>query len=341
MGGRRDCRVQMLVSFLIANWNSGRLLHECAQSLLGQTHVEFEVIIVDNGSTDGSEEIEALADHRFMLIKLPANVGFSEANNTAYTYSQGEVVILLNNDVKLESHWTKEVLEAMSSQPGIGSVACQLRQEEKPALLDSAGFSLYTCGSVFSWYDWHPDSVDHAEYLLFGPVAAAAAYRRSALDEVGLFSPEYFAYYEDTDLAFRLNLAGYRCVYAKAAKGTHRGSATGKRASNFQRFQLRRNIEYLFFSNMQGWLVWRCLPAHLIYEVLALFGMATQGQTGVWFKAKAAAWRMRHWISLRRQKTRALLEKQGNLSARLQQVASLLIPTTRLLRDRMGSAPSP
>jgi GT2 family glycosyltransferase len=341
VGGHGDHRVQVLVSFLIANWNSGRLLHECAQSLLGQTHVEFEVIIVDNGSTDGSEEIEALADHRFTLIKLPVNVGFSEANNTAYTHSRGEIVVLLNNDVELDSHWTKEVLEAMSSQPGIGSVACQLRQKEKPALLDSAGFSLYTCGSVFSWYDWHPDSVDHAKYRLFGPVAAAAAYRRLALNEVGLFSPEYFAYYEDTDLAFRLNLAGYKCVYAKAAKGTHCGSATGKKASDFQRFQLRRNIEYLFFSNMQGWLVWRCLPAHLSYEALALFGMAVQGQAGVWFKAKAAAWRMRRWISLRRQRTRALLDKQGNLSARLKQVVSLLIPTTRLLSDRKGCAPSP
>jgi GT2 family glycosyltransferase len=341
VGGRGDHRVQVLVSFLIANWNSGRLLHECSQSLLGQTHVEFEVIIVDNGSTDGSEEIEALADRRFTLIKLPTNVGFSEANNIAYKQSRGEIVVLINNDVELDSHWTTKVLQAISSQPGIGSVACQLRQKEKPALLDSAGFSLYTCGSVFSWYNWHPDSVDHAKYKLFGPVAAAAAYRRSALDEVGLFSPEYFAYYEDTDLAFRLNLAGYKCVYSKEARGTHRGSATGKRASDFQRFQLRRNIEYLFFSNMQGWLFWRCLPAHLSYEAAALLGMAAQGQIGVWFKAKTAAWQMRRWISLRRQATRALLEKEGNISARLDQVASLLIPSTRLLSDRMGSAPPP
>ncbi|NBO93938.1 MAG: glycosyltransferase, partial [Planctomycetia bacterium] len=89
----------MFISFLIANWNSGGLLDECTRSLLAQTHTNFEVIIVDNGSTDGSEHVGALEDSRFKLIKLAANAGFSAANNIAYAQSRGDIIVLLNNDV--------------------------------------------------------------------------------------------------------------------------------------------------------------------------------------------------------------------------------------------------
>lgn len=325
----------MLVSFLIANWNSGCLLDECTRSLLTQTYTDFEAIIVDNGSTDGSENVKALEDSRFRLMKLAWNVGFSEANNLAFSDSRGEVVVLLNNDVELDADWTSAILEILRSDAKAGSVACQLRQKKHPTLLDSAGFSLYTCGSVFSWHGYRPEAVDHDKYKLFGPVAAAAAYRRSALQDSGLFSREYFAYYEDTDLAFRLNLLGYHCVYAEKALGLHRGSATGQRASSFQRFQLRRNIELLYFTNMQGPLVWRYLVAHVIYELIALAGMTIQGQGGVWFKAKVAAWRMRVWIKHKRLELGERLLNRGAWPAGCRRVASLFVPTNQLLCDRL------
>jgi GT2 family glycosyltransferase len=267
-------------------------------------------------------------------MKLARNVGFSEANNMAFSESRGDVVVLLNNDVELDEDWTSAILEALHSDVKAGSVACQLRQKKHPTLLDSAGFSLYTCGSVFSWNGYPPEAVDHAKYKLFGPVAAAAAYRRSALQDSGLFSREYFAYYEDTDLAFRLNLLGYHCVYAKKALGLHRGSATGQRASSFQRFQLRRNIELLYFTNMQGSLVWRHLAVHLVYELIALAGMTIQGQGGVWFKAKVAAWRMRAWIKHKRVELREKLVTHGAWSAGRRRVASLFVPTNQLVCNR-------
>ncbi|MFM7374056.1 MAG: glycosyltransferase family 2 protein, partial [Chthoniobacterales bacterium] len=236
---------------------------------------------------------------------------------------------------ELEAGWTSAILAALRSDVGAGSIACQLFQKENPSLLDSAGFSLYTCGSVFSWYGYRPEAVDHGRYKLFGPVAAAAAYRRSALQESGLFSPEYFAYYEDTDLAFRLNLLGYHCAYAKNAVGTHRGSATGQRASSFQRFQLRRNIELLYFTNMQGSLFWRHLVAHLIYELTALAGMTIQGQAGIWFKAKIAAWRMRGWIKQARGTLKRKLVNRGDWPTARKLVSPLFIPTLQLLCDRL------
>lgn len=308
---------------------------------MAQTYSDFEAIIVDNGSADGSERVEALQDPRFTLIKLPENAGFSEANNIAYAKSRGEVVVLLNNDVELDADWSSVILEAMKSDDNAGSVACQLRQKLDPARLDSAGFSLYTCGSVFSWYGYEPKAVDHERYKLFGPVAAAAAYRRSALQEAGLFSPEYFAYYEDTDLAFRLNLLGHKCVYAERATGFHRGSATGQRASSFQRFQLRRNIEFLYFTNMQGALLWSHLAAHILYEMIALVGMSVQGQGRIWLKAKLAAWRMRGWIQRKRRDITDQLVRCGKLQRGIVRIKFLLVPTVRLFFERVKTIEGP
>jgi GT2 family glycosyltransferase len=322
------------VSFLVANWNSGQLLHECTQSLLAQTYNNFEVIVVDNGSTDGSEKVPAFHDQRFKLLKLRKNMGFSEANNIAFARSCGDIVALLNNDVELDKEWTSVIVKTIVYHKDVGSVACQLRQKYNPSALDSAGFSLYTCGSVFSWYGYDPEAVDHEQFKLFGPVASAAAYRREALVDSGLFAPEYFAYYEDTDLAFRLNLLGHKCVYAAGAIGLHRGSSTGQRSSSFHRFQLRRNIEFLYFSNMQGSLLWHHLPAHLTYELIALVGMLAQRQGAVWISAKLAAWRMRRWIFKKRKETNDAMIRRGGVRDNLCRTASLFIPMNHIFYER-------
>ena len=130
--------------------------------------------------------------------------------------------------------------------------------------------------------------------------------RRAAIERVGLFHPEYFAYYEDTDLAMRLTLFGLRCRYLNDAVGYHLGSATGKQYSDFHRYHLRRNVELLYWVNMVGSLVWRHLASHLAYELFAFTGMLVRGQGGVFLRAKRDAFKLIPWI--RRQ--RKLLREQ-------------------------------
>jgi GT2 family glycosyltransferase len=329
-----------LVSFVIVTYNGRELLDRCLGSISKQTYRHFDVIVVDNGSMDNPETLPYFTDPAFSLISLDKNSGFSHANNIGFERAGGEFVVLLNNDVRLSPDWIEQILQAFDKNPLAGSVACLLLQEHDHKKTDSAGFSLTTCGSVYSWYGIPPEEVNHDKEKLFGPVAAAAAYRRNALEKTGLFHSRFFAYYEDTDLACRLILYGFKCVFAREAVGYHVGSATGHRNSDLQAFHLRRNIEYLFFLNMQGRLLCRFLPVHLLYELLALVGLALRGQLRVFLRAKASVWKNRAWLVSERRSLARRLEVIGRYSQSLDDMNDLLSPTlsTQLKRFRESTA---
>lgn len=310
------------LSFLVVNFNGGPLLREALESIERQTFTDYEVIVVDNGSADNSWGVPMFSRENWSLIRLDRNSGFSEGNNIAFQRSRGAVIALINNDVVLDPEWAGHVVAAFDD-PEIGSVATRLLQKSDPSRLDSAGFDVYSCGTTMGWGGLPANALDGKLHQPFGAVAAAAAYRRSALEKTGLFHPEYFAYYEDTDLGMRLSLFGYGCRYLDAACGTHRGSATGRLFSDFHRFHLRRNIEYLFWVNMIGRLAWKYLPGHALYELLAWLGMVARRQGLVFWKAKLAAVRKLAWIVRERRALRSALEKslgatkaQRNLEAR-------------------------
>jgi len=288
-----------MLSFLVVNYNGGGLLAETLESISHQTFTDYEVIVVDNGSQDRSWDSSLLQRENWSLVRLERNAGFSEANNIAFCRSRGAVIALINNDVVLAPDWAEQVRRAFED-PAVASVACRLLQKRNPEHLDSAGFDIYTCGTTLGWYGLPADCFDGKPHRPFGPVASAAAYRRSAIDQVGLFHREYFAYYEDTDLAMRLALFGLECRYLHNAVGYHLGSATGKRYSDFHRYYLRRNIEFIYWVNEVGALAWKHLPAHVAYEFISFVGMLFCGQGGVFLRAKWHALRMVKWICRQR-----------------------------------------
>jgi len=329
------------VSFLIVNWNSGDLLRTCLASLDRQTFRDFEVVVVDNGSQDGSCDVPSLDAPGRHVIRAKTNLGFSEANNEAFRQSTGAYIVLLNNDVTLEPDWTERVVRHLDAHPGTASVACRLMQQHEPRRLDSAGFAWYTCGTVFAWYGWPAGAPAQTGHRILGPVAAAAAYRRTALEQTGLFHPAFFAYYEDTDLAARLALWGHRCDYLPDAVGHHLGSATGRRHSDFHRYHLRRNIEFVYWLNMQGGLAWSCLLPHLAYEALAFAGMLWRGQGRVFLRAKRDAWRQRAWLRSERRRLREALDRSLGLAQAVRNLRTLLTPSLRLPADRWASSRLP
>jgi len=292
------------VSILIVNMNGGDLLRTCLDSLKKQKWQDFEVIVVDNGSSDGSCDIPDLrTDPRYTLISLDRNAGFSEANNLAYSQAKGEFVVLLNNDVELHESWLGNMVKAAEPEY-VGSVACQLRQKNAPHLLDSVGFQLFFNGSTESAHGIPWENFYHKEHQPYGAVASAALYKRSAIDALGvLFHPEYFAYYEDTDLAIRLRLFGYMTAYAHEAIGWHVGSATGQKRSAFHGYHLRRNIEYLFWVDFSAIHILRYGWAHFLSETAAFFDLLFRGKAGVFFRAKRDALLRVGWM---RQQRRSL-----------------------------------
>ena len=311
------------LSFLIVNYNGGPLLSDALAAIERQTFTDYEVLVVDNGSGDRSWELPCFERDRWFLERLSQNTGFAEANNSAFRRSRGSIIALINNDVMLDPRWAERVVEAFAD-PEVSSVACRLFQMRNPGSLDSAGFGAYTCCSTTVWRDLPANHFASKVHRPLGPIASASAYRRTALEKVGLFHQEYFAYYEDTDLAMRLVLFGFNCRYVNDAVGYHLGSATGKQYSDFHRFHLRRNIEFVYWVNMVGGLAWRHLPSHVAYEMLAFVGMFVRGQGKVFWKAKREAIKMLPWIRHQRKVLRDRLQAESGIAAAKRRLAGPL-----------------
>jgi GT2 family glycosyltransferase len=301
------------VSFIVVNYNGNAWLRPCLDSIRSQTLDSFEVIVFDNGSSDGSADVVGSFGPRFRLVRASSNLGFAEANNRALSLATGPYVALLNNDAFLEPNWAELMVGALERRPDAGAAACRITQFHRSERIDSAGFAFFSCASVYAWTDLPSETIDAAKHAPIGPVASAALYRRTALDVVGAFHAEYFCYYEDTDLALRLVLHGFPTVYVHAALARHVGSHTGRQGSDFHVYHLRRNVEYVFWVDMIGHLVWLHLPWHLAFEALALAHAARHGQARVVLRAKRDAARKLPWILNERRGLAAALRERDRL----------------------------
>ncbi|MDH5672058.1 MAG: glycosyltransferase family 2 protein [Myxococcales bacterium] len=302
------------VSFLVVNHNGRDVLGACLASIRGQRGVSFELLLVDNGSSDGSlQQVTPRNNER--ILRLGENLGFAEGNNRAFAEARGEFVALVNNDATLAPDWAWHLVEALLTHPEAGAAAGRTLQHDDPERLDSAGFEFFSCVSCTSYQGLAAEHFRHRAHRPFGAAASAALYRRSAIEASGLFHPEFFCFYEDTDLALRLLLHGFDTVYVDAAVAWHRGSHTAKRHSPFHTYHLRRNSEFVYWINMQGRLALLHLPYHLVHEWLSTASAATRGQLPEALRAKRDALRALPWIVHQRHELRRKLERAGPLSA--------------------------
>ncbi|MDH3600409.1 MAG: glycosyltransferase family 2 protein [Candidatus Tectomicrobia bacterium] len=305
---------ERLLSIVVVNHNGGEMLARCLASIAEQTYPLFDVIVVDNGSTDGSADLDYFEGTNWHLIKLSENTGFASANNRAFSENRSDYIALVNNDVVLSSNWASLMVAALEAHESAGSAASRVLQLKDPRRIDSAGFAYFASGTATSWSGTPADHFSAIDHAPFGAVASAAVYRRSAIDACGPFQNRYFCYYEDTDLAVRLVLHGYDVVYVDAAVARHETSSTGKARSDFHVYHLRRNVEYLFWVNSIGFLVWLFLLPHFVYESLCFVEGLFNRQGGVVLKAKWAALKDFRWILSERRKLGALLRSRGILN---------------------------
>ncbi|HMY02545.1 MAG TPA: glycosyltransferase family 2 protein, partial [Candidatus Obscuribacter sp.] len=216
-----------LVSIVIPNWNGKHFLTGCLDSLLSQTYKQLEIIVVDNGSKDGS--VEFLAEH-YASVKVPrfsVNTGFSVAVNRGIKESRGEFIALINNDTVVDRAWVEELVKAMALHPEAGSLGCKMLAYDDHSLLDGVGDG-YRRGGLPGRIGHREKDIglfDSGRYIL-GACGGAALYRRSLLLDIGLFDEDYFAYLEDVDLGLRAQSAGYKCFYVPTAVIYHLGCGT-------------------------------------------------------------------------------------------------------------------
>ncbi len=219
---------QPLVSIVIVNWNGAHHLPVCLNALRRQTYRAFEIILVDNASRDNSLALIATHYPEVKVVALRENRGFTGGNNAGLRAARGEIVALLNNDTEADEHWLAEVVAAFERHPEVGSVASKMKLFDQRDTFHTAGDFYRVDGLPGNRGVWEIDrgQYDREEYV-FSACGGSAAYRRSMLDQIGLLDEDFFFSCEDIDLAWRAQLAGWRCVYAPRAVVYHKLKATG------------------------------------------------------------------------------------------------------------------
>jgi GT2 family glycosyltransferase len=280
------------ISVIIVCWNSGKHLPRCLESLSLQTFQNFEIIIVDNGSDDngtlGMEEKQPNLNLR--VERLTSNMGFAAANDLGAQLARGKWLALLNADAFPEPDWLLELTRASNAHPEMASFSSRQLQAGNPKILDGAGDAYHVSGLAWRIGLGYPSErygLDPVE--IFSPCAAAAMYLRQAFMDVDGFDEDFFSYFEDVDLGFRLQLRGYRCLYVPKAVVHHIGSATFGERSNFAFYHSHRNLIWTFVKNMPSTMFWRYLAAHVIANLIYLLYYTLRGRGKVLWKAKLDA----------------------------------------------------
>lgn len=275
-----------LVSVIVVSFNGIRLLPACLESLHTQTYPRREVVLVDNASIDGSVEWVRDRFPDVRIVRNETNRGFAAGCNAGIAVAEGSIIATLNSDAVAGSGWIENGVAAFQDRPDVGMVASRVVFARHPEVVESAGIGLDRAGVAWDRLNGEPlaAAADAAE--VFGPSGGAALYRRELLDDVGGFDEAYFLYLEDVDLAWRAQLAGWRCWYAPDARVVHQHSATSGAHSAFKRRLLARNRIRLIAKNYPAELLWLTFPLVVGYDVAVVLAAAVLS-----FTASDCAWR--------------------------------------------------
>lgn len=237
------------VTVVIPNYNGLKFMEPCFAALEAQSEKDFDVLVVDNGSTDGS--VEWLKESGIPSVFLPENIGFPGAVNIGIKKAETPYVILLNNDTEPKPDYIREMIRMIERSPKIFSVSSRIIQLHHKELMDDAGDMYSLLGWAFQRGVGQPVAGYKKPCRVFAACAAAAIYRREVFEEIGYFDESHFAYLEDVDVGYRARIYGYDNVYCPAAELYHVGSGTsGSKYNSFKVKLAARNNLYLNYKNM-------------------------------------------------------------------------------------------
>ncbi|MFT4107812.1 MAG: glycosyltransferase family 2 protein [Lacrimispora sp.] len=241
--------MQKKVTIIIPNYNGLKFMEPCFKALEAQSEKNFELLVVDNGSSDGS--VEWLKERNIPSVFLKENTGFSGAVNVGIKRARTPYVILLNNDTEPEPDYVKEMVKAIERSPEVFSVSSKMIQLYHKELMDDAGDMYSLLGWAYQRGVGHSSRGYRKPCQVFSACAGAAIYRREVFEEIGGFDEDHFAYLEDIDVGYRAKIFGYKNMYCPTAVVYHVGSGTS--GSKYNSFKVRlaaRNNVYLNYKNM-------------------------------------------------------------------------------------------
>ncbi len=278
------------VSVVIVNYNGRRYLERCLSSLAAQTDRAFEVILVDNASSDDSVEWVAAHFPDVQIISADKNLGFAAGTNLGIRAARGEFIATLNNDTEVEREYLERLCAPMR-HPQVGACAALMLEFERRERIDAAGIRVDRAG--FAWNRLQGRRVNAwlKPREVFGACAGAALYRRAMLDELGLFDEDYFGFYEDVDLAWRARRAGWKCLLVPDARVYHVHGASFRQGSAQKLFLLARNRWWTLLKNYPMPSLLLNLPLILLLDQVALLWALVRYRSLAPLRGRAAALR--------------------------------------------------
>lgn len=318
------------VTVIIVNHNGGECLSRCLSCLAAQQLLPGQIIVFDNASADGSVDAArrlAAADDRLarrtVFHMSEENLGFATANNRAVVMCDTKFVALLNPDAFPERDWLAALVAAARQHPEAAAFGSRQMLDGTDDLIDGIGDVYHISG--LSWRAGHGcrlTAADLQDAEIFSPCAAAALYRRGAFNEVGGFDEDFFCYFEDVDLGFRLRLAGYGARFVSAAVVSHLGGASSRgNQSDFAVYYGHRNLVWCWVKNMPHPIFLASLPAHFLQTILSVAFSVTRGQFRTIVRAKWHAvtglrtcWQKRQRVQANRRVTVSAIWRMVDMS---------------------------
>lgn len=288
---------------VIPNWNGKGLLKDCLNSLYRQSFKDFEIILVDNGSSDGSIKYTLENYPQVRIIRLNKNYGFARAINEGVKNSLSEYVVFLNNDTSVDKDWLKNLIQCADFHPEVISVNSRILNFTDRKKIDGVGILINEVGQARSigWNEKDSGQYETEQYI-FGATGGASLFRRLDFIKMGMFDEKYFMYSEEVDFAFRAQFLGFKSVYCPQAFVYHKHKSTAKKMPQY--------IEYWQFKNMTQTIIkdfptaiilknWRWLKIILVHLNTIFY----QLKNGFWWPPLMAdLWIFFHLIQLLRER---------------------------------------
>lgn len=229
------------VSVIVVTFNGRKFLDNCLTALSEQSYRDFEIILVDNASSDDSADFVAARFPGVRIVRNPVNLGFAGGVNSGIRAARGEFILLLNNDTVPDPDFIGKLVRPVLGENDTGMCAAKMLFPD--GRINSAGICISLSGASWDRGRGQPDDGQYdREEEVFGPCGGAAVYRRRMLDQIGLFDEDLFLFMEDVDLAFRARLAGWRCIYVPGARVFHHHGGTAGVGSDLAVYYVNRNV---------------------------------------------------------------------------------------------------
>lgn len=241
----------MNIYVIVPNWNGADFLQQCIDSLLSQT-IKCTIVVVENGSIDKSDDILAAYEEKVVTLKQAKNLGFAGGVNVGIRYAlqhAADYVLLFNNDAEADKHLVENLASVMEANKKVGIVTSKIKRKDNS--LDSTGDFYSSRGLPFPRGRGQDDTAQFdKDSVVFGASGGSSLYRAKMLKEIGLFDEDFFAYYEDVDVSFRAQLAGWTIRFESTGITWHAISATSSRIPGFTVYHTAKNFPLLFIKNL-------------------------------------------------------------------------------------------